>query len=104
MADILNFKINDRSNGRTCKSQYNRKWKLRRNSFISKGKYDNRQNCKGREISNGQTIPKFANFWNFDSFPNWKNSEILKNFQVLKLWKFVNFSISQIPKIFNMEN
>ena len=27
---------------------------------------------------------KFANFWNFDSFPNWKNSEYLVIFQVVK--------------------
>ena len=47
----------------------------RRNSFISKSKYENRQNCEWCEISNGQTILKFVNFLDFDSFPNWKNFE-----------------------------
>ena len=76
----------------------------RRNSFISKDKYENRQNCEWCGISNAQTIPKFVNFLNFDSFPNWKNSENLLIFQVVKFRKFVNFPISKIPKIFNMEN
>ena len=55
-----------------------------RNSFISKDKYENRQNCEQCEISDGQTIPKFPNFWNFDSFRNLKNSENLLIFQVVK--------------------
>ena len=32
-------------------------------------------------------------FLNFDSFPNWKNSENLLISQVIKIWKFVNFPI-----------
>ena len=36
--------------------------------FISK--YENWQNCEWCGISNGRTIPKFANFWNFDNFSN----------------------------------
>ena len=26
--------------------------------------------ANGAGISNGRTIPKFANFWSFDNFPN----------------------------------
>ena len=37
-----------------------------------KGQYENRQNCDWCGISNGRTIPKCANFWNFDNFPNKK--------------------------------
>ena len=43
------------------------------------------ENCG---ISNGQTIPKFANFGNFHNFPNWKNSE---NLLVLQFRKFLKF-------------
>ena len=42
----------------------------RRNSFILKGKYENRQNCKCCGMSNGQTIRKCVNFLDFDSFRN----------------------------------
>ena len=33
-------------------------------------KYENWQNSEWCGISNRRTIQKFANFWNFDSFPN----------------------------------
>ena len=39
------------------------------------------------ESENKRTISKFANFWNFDSFLNWKNSEKLLIFRVVKFWK-----------------
>ena len=39
-------------------------------------------------------------FSNFDSFPNWKNSENLFIFQHVKFGKF-NFPIYKIPKISN---
>ena len=61
-----------------------------RNSFISKGKYENRKNCEYYGISNGQTIPKFPHLLNFDSFRNFDN---LLLFQVVELWKTVNFQI-----------
>ena len=38
--------------------------------YIKEGQYENRQNCEWCGISNGRTIPKFVNFWNFDNFPN----------------------------------
>ena len=60
-------------NGRTYES-LQQKMKIqkikRQDSFISKEKYENWQNCENCRISNGQTIAKFTNFWNFDSFPN----------------------------------
>ena len=43
MADISNLKINKRANV---------------------------EQSNLRESTNGRTIPKFANFWNFDNFPN----------------------------------
>ena len=43
-------------------------------------------------------------FWNFDSFPNRKNSEILKHFLVVKFRKFINFPLWNIPEISNLEN
>ena len=64
----------------------------RRNSFISNGKYENRQNCEYCGISNGQAIPKFANCWNFDSFPYSKNSENLLFFHIQKTLKICYFS------------
>ena len=30
-----------------------------------------------------------ANFWIFDSFPNWKNSENLLHSKSVKFWKFI---------------
>ena len=45
-------------------------------------------------ISNGQTISKFPSTWNFASVTKKKkNIENLLIFQVVKLGKFVNFSI-----------
>ena len=35
-----------------------------------KGQIWESANLRFSELSNGQTIPKFANFLNFDSFPN----------------------------------
>ena len=55
--------------------------------------YENGQNCESYGILNGWTIPKFANFGILDSLTNWKNSENLFNFQIVKLWKFINFPI-----------
>ena len=71
----------------------------RRNSFISNGKYENRQNCEQCGISNAQAIPKFAHFRNFDSFTNSKNSKIFKTFQFRKFPKFI---IQKIYKISNL--
>ena len=65
---------------------------------------ENRQNCEWCKISNGGTIPKFTNFWNFGSFSQWKKSENLLIFLFEKLWKFVDFTIWKIPKISNLEN
>ena len=48
----------------------------RRNSFVLKGKYENRQNCEWCGISNGRTILKISNFWNFDGFPSCEILEI----------------------------
>ena len=73
----------------------------RRHSFISKGKYKNRQNYEWYGISNRRTISKFANFWNFDRFPNWKNSEHLLIFQ---FGEFQQFPIEKHPNISNLEN
>ena len=73
----------------------------RRNSFISKGKSENRQTCEWCGILNRRIIPKFANFWNFDSFPNFKNSENSLIFKVAEFRKFVDLPIW---KIFNLEN
>ena len=39
---------------------------------------------------------------NFHSFPNWKNSDNLLFFQVVKFSKFVNFPIYKIHKISNL--
>ena len=70
--------------GRTYDSLYQKmriEKRKSQNSFILKDKYENRQNCDQCGISNGQTIPKLPNFWNFDSFPNLGNSENLLIFQ-----------------------
>ena len=40
------------------------------NKIYDKGQYENRQNCEWCRISNERTITKFADFWNFDNFPN----------------------------------
>ena len=40
------------------------------NEIYIKGQYENRQIFECSGISNGRTIPKFANFWNFDKFYN----------------------------------
>ena len=60
----------------------NENWEDKALKFISKGKYENRENCEWCGISNGRSIPKFANFWNFDSFPNFQNYENLLIFRV----------------------
>ena len=44
-----------------------------------KGQYENRRNCEWCGISNGRTIPKFANFWNSNNFPNQKENLNSKN-------------------------
>ena len=66
MANISNLKINERSNvERPNLRSPHYKMKIekikRRNSFISKGKYENRPICENCGISNRQTIPKLAN-------------------------------------------
>ena len=67
MADISNLKINKRAN---VEQPNLRELLQQKMKFISNGKYGNRQNCEWCGISNGRTIPKFANFLNFDNFPN----------------------------------
>ena len=54
-------------------SHYNRKW-----NYI-KGHYENWQNYEWCGISNRRAIPQFANFWNFDNFPNKKENLNSKN-------------------------
>ena len=66
MADISILKINEcanleRLNLRVIKIE---------NEIHIKGQYENRRNCEWCGISNGRKIPKFANFWNSDNFPN----------------------------------
>ena len=75
IANISNLKINELSNVvRPNLRSPQQKMKIekikRRNSFVSKGKCENQQNCEQYGISNGQTIPKFASFLNYDTFPN----------------------------------
>ena len=67
MADISNLKINERANVESPNLRI--------------GKITSGAECRL------DTIPKFSNFWNFDSFPNFKNSESLLIFQVVKFLK-----------------
>ena len=66
MTEIWNLTINELSNVErpNLRQSLQEKIKIenikRRNSFISKGRYENRQNYE----------TKFADFWNFDSFQN----------------------------------
>ena len=68
MADISNLKINESSNVERPSLRELLEYKMkiviikRRNSFILKGKYENRENCESCGISNGRTIPKLAHF------------------------------------------
>ena len=74
----------------------------RRNSFISKGKYEaNMRIDKNASSAKYRMDKQFQNSLIFEisSFLNWKNSENLLVFQVVKFWKFYNFPISKIPKI-----
>ena len=93
MADIPNSKNNERSNVERPNFQESLQWKMKiekmkgQNSLISKGKYENWQNCEWCEILDGRTISKFANFLNFDCFPNWKNYENLLIYQFGKFKK-----------------
>ena len=66
MADISNLKIDERANVKRLNLRESLQWKTK---FISKGKYENRQNRECYGISNGRTIPNLANFWHFDYFP-----------------------------------
>ena len=66
MADISNLKINERANVEWPNSRVT----TIENEIYIKGQYEKRQNCKWRGISNGRTIRKFSNFWNFDNFPD----------------------------------
>ena len=94
MAHISNLKTNERANVerpnlRLPEQKMKTEKIKRRNSFISKRKYENWQNCEKYGISNGQKILKFANFFKFRQF-----------YKLKKFWKFVNFSIQKIPKNF----
>ena len=63
MADVTNLKFNKRSNVEQAILQVtnveNQNWE---NWFISKGKYENWQNCELCGVSNGQTILKLPIF------------------------------------------
>ena len=82
MADISSLKINARLNverpnqRESLQEKMKIEKKKRRKSFISNGKYESQRNCEWCGRSNGEMIPKFANFWNFDSFANLKKMEI----------------------------
>ena len=67
MFDIPNLKINERAN--VERPNLPRVTTIENEIYI-KSKYKNWQNCEWCRISNGRTIPKIANFWNFDDFPN----------------------------------
>ena len=58
MADISNLKINERANV----EQPNLWVTTIENEIYIKGQDENRQICEWCGISNGRTIPKFANF------------------------------------------
>ena len=47
------------------------------------------EKCEWCEISNGRTIPKFANCRNFNSLAKWKNVENFLIFQFGKFQKFI---------------
>ena len=67
----------------------------------------NRQNCELCRISNGRTIPKFSNFWNFDSIRNKKENLNSKNFKLQQSTNFENdqiFEIVHFEKIMNFQN
>ena len=68
MTDISNSKINEHANVE--------------NEIYFEGQYENRQNYKWCGISNGRTIPKYANFWNFHNFPNQKENLNLKKYLI----------------------
>ena len=73
MADFSNLKINELFNVEGPQLRDSLKWNIkiekikRRNYFMSKGKYENRQNWEGCGISSGRTFLKFINFRNFDN-------------------------------------
>ena len=67
MADISNLKINERANVERPNLRESLQKKMK---FISKGNLKIGKIANYAEISNGRTIPKFANFWNFVNFPN----------------------------------
>ena len=66
MADISNLKINERANV----ERPNLRVTTIENEIYIMGQYENRRNFKWCGKLNGRTIPKFANFWNFDNFQN----------------------------------
>ena len=68
MADISNLKINEKLTNTIIENEIN-----------IKGQYENWQNWRWCGISNGRTIPKFANFLNSDNFPNQKENLNSKN-------------------------
>ena len=63
MANISNLKMKERANV----ERPNLRESLQ---IYIKGQYENRPNCEWCGISNERIIPKFANFRNFDNFPN----------------------------------
>ena len=78
------------------------------------------RNCEWCQILNGQTILQFANFWTFDSLPNFQileiclfsnlenskdfDSEKFHKFSITKLRKSLIRKISQFPKFYNFQN
>ena len=99
MANISNLQSNERLDVKrpNLRESLQSKMKIekikRRNPLISKGKYENRQNCKWCEILNRRAITKLANFWNFDSFLIWKILKFsnLGNYKNLYFEKLANF-------------
>ena len=78
MDNVSKLKINERSNV----ERPNGEW----------------QNCE-YQISNRRT-QTLSNF----GYSNWKNSNSLIIFQIVKFWKFVNFQNWKMTKLFNSEN
>ena len=72
----------------------------RRNSFISKNKYENWQNCDKCGISNGRTIPKLPIFGAKLWFLNWKKS---RNFSIFQFGKLKKISIWNLGNFKNVQ-
>ena len=88
------------------------------NEIYINGQYEIRQNCKNCGRSNGRTIPKISEFWNFDNLPNEKENlnsksiqfrkfpklEILKNSHFPKCYDWLISNIIKYSKLFNLKN